>query len=147
MLRAFVFSFLAIIYSMSVYSKQLNCEDCDLDNEFLKKKCLIMQMIDDSSQLKAVTIMDMMDRNKSKTKDKVLSVLLEVELKVLEGRINDRIKGEEDSLIRVKEHLPTLKNQIDIQSCLDEIEWREKWIQHYKKGFKILAQWKEEYCL
>lgn len=110
---------------------------------YTERQFLLLNIGED---LEADLIMDMMDANQNKVKDKILAVLLEVKFKKAKWHAENGIRYSECDLIRQKKCLPTCTNQNEIQSCLRYIESTERYIQKTKESLNLIEKWEEQYC-
>ena len=140
-MRQFIFLSVAILYGIQIFSLE-----SDPKEKFSERQMVIMNITDNSMKLRAALIMDMMDANENKAKDKILAVLLEVEFECLKMTAHKRIGSCEEVLASDKKHLRTCKNQYEIHDCLEEIESIEKNNFKIKESLLLIEQWEEQYC-
>jgi hypothetical protein len=88
-----IFFAFAILHVSSLFS---------IDEEFSKRQMVIMYITDHNREFRAALIMDMMDVNQNKSKDKILAVLLEVEFECLKVISDNRLRQIEEFLISEK---------------------------------------------
>jgi hypothetical protein len=150
-LKIFGLLCLAIVYSVTAYSEQSsNVEYFEFpdgsEQVIFSEWYLAFDRNDIRS--KALNIMKMIDENDNKSKEKTLSILLEVELNILKDKINKRIKQSENSVLELKKEIcrDNNANQNQMKSMLDSIEGEEKTIQLLKNALQLAKQWKRDYC-
>lgn len=140
-LKALALSFIAIIHSVTAYGDTglfcpIEFECFDERNDF--------GMLDIRS--KALIIIDMIKENKIKSKEKNLSVLLEVELNVLKEKHKKRIEQAQSRIANYKEFLQGINDPETIKNYLLSIEQQEKAIQILEESLLQVKQWKRDYC-
>jgi len=84
---------------------------------------------------KPIAIMDKIDSCKSKTKIKILSVVLELELGILEKGFQVELKDYEENLLKHRDNI-----------YVNGIEICEKGIEDSSESLNLISAWKRQYC-
>lgn len=97
---------------------------------------------------KSLAIMNMIDKNGSKTKEKILSVHLEVELNILIDTIKIKINALENQIERTKKEIYSNnnQNQDNIRNALNGMKATEEQIEELDGALYLAKQWKRDYC-
>lgn len=148
-LKTIIFLFLAIIYSMTVYPVAYDGYGFEIDEKTYFYTCASNNFFQSDIRSKALTLMDMIDQNKNKSKEIVLSVLLEIELNNLESEIKSRIDECKKTLNQNKESLGDRTNNLSqdqVRFLLNNIEFQENKMMVFKESLYLSKQWKKDFC-
>ncbi len=155
-LKGFVISLLAIVCVTNVYGAFDSYGNCDYygfgievfpngneDGMNLDNGTRIKEL-----QSKVLRIMNMMDESKNRTKNKILSVMLEVDLDILDDKMNKLVINVENRIYQLKDKIYKDKHatRSQIMQNLKEMEFYEEFIQSTEDSLKIISAWKRQYC-
>jgi hypothetical protein len=147
--KAVVLSFLTIIYSIMAYGVAYDGYGFEIDEKTYFYKGSSSSFYQDDIRIKALTLMDMIDKNKNKTKKICLSVLLEIELNILETELTTRIEESQKNIATSKEILADRSKKLDqdrVRSYLNSIDREEDKIRAFEEALYLTKQWKRDYC-
>lgn len=141
-LRIITLSLMAIIFSMMAYGDFSYDLDRDRDEWRAFRECT------QDIRVRALRLMDMLDKTKNKAKIKTLSIMLEAELDMLQAELNRRIEFCQNRISNIKQRFYSNNNtsQDSIEDFLEYMEREEKTIRFLESALYLAKQWKRDYC-
>lgn len=137
------FAFLVLVCFMEVHANSISPSHWE---RYSQEECFNENGNFGDIRAKALTIINMIEVNKAKSKEKILSVLLEVEINILQDKINKKIKQQEASIANQRQWINKENRAEQIKDMLGGIETHEKLIIVLEEALQLSEQWKRDYC-